>query len=96
MILPGLAFDPLRRRLGHGRGYYDRYINTYCLDYPRRFNHKPPPRMSCVPGSPSPSSPSCSLCPQTRLATHSHTSLSRSRCVPLPRPEFNGAQLPSR
>ncbi|GAA5882227.1 hypothetical protein JCM3774_000970 [Rhodotorula dairenensis] len=44
LILPGLAFDPMRRRLGHGRGYYDRYINTYCLDYPRTFK-KPPPRM---------------------------------------------------
>lgn len=44
LILPGLAFDPYRRRLGHGRGYYDRYINTYCLNYPARFN-KPPPRL---------------------------------------------------
>ncbi|KWU41589.1 nagb/rpia/CoA transferase-like protein [Rhodotorula sp. JG-1b] len=44
LILPGLAFDPYRRRLGHGRGYYDRYINTYCLSYPARFN-KPPPRL---------------------------------------------------
>ncbi|GAA5966098.1 hypothetical protein JCM8115_004931 [Rhodotorula mucilaginosa] len=45
LILPGLAFDPYRRRLGHGRGYYDRYINTYCLNYPARFNNKPPPRL---------------------------------------------------
>ncbi|GAA6041629.1 hypothetical protein JCM8097_007777 [Rhodosporidiobolus ruineniae] len=43
LLLPGLAFDPLRRRLGHGRGYYDRYI-TACLDYPLRFS-KPPPKM---------------------------------------------------
>ncbi|GAA5827115.1 hypothetical protein JCM11251_001123 [Rhodosporidiobolus azoricus] len=42
ILVPGLAFDPLRRRLGHGRGYYDRYI-TQCLDYPARF-HKPPPK----------------------------------------------------
>ncbi|GAA6010267.1 hypothetical protein JCM10207_005694 [Rhodosporidiobolus poonsookiae] len=42
ILVPGLAFDPLRRRLGHGRGYYDRYI-TGCLDYPGRFG-KPPPR----------------------------------------------------
>ncbi|GAA5917948.1 hypothetical protein JCM6882_004135 [Rhodosporidiobolus microsporus] len=41
ILVPGLAFDPLRRRLGHGRGYYDRYISD-CLDYPARF-HKPPP-----------------------------------------------------
>ncbi|POY70545.1 hypothetical protein BMF94_6459 [Rhodotorula taiwanensis] len=45
LIVPGLAFDPYRRRLGHGRGYYDRYINQYCLDYPRRFEgKKAPPR----------------------------------------------------
>ncbi|GAA5878930.1 hypothetical protein JCM1840_000844 [Sporobolomyces johnsonii] len=42
ILVPGLAFDPLRRRLGHGRGYYDRYI-TSCLDYPARFD-KPPPK----------------------------------------------------
>ncbi|GAA5975034.1 hypothetical protein JCM11641_000003 [Rhodosporidiobolus odoratus] len=42
ILVPGLAFDPLRRRLGHGRGYYDRYI-TACLDYPKRFD-KPAPR----------------------------------------------------
>ncbi|GAA5854963.1 hypothetical protein JCM8547_002324 [Rhodosporidiobolus lusitaniae] len=42
ILVPGLAFDPLRRRLGHGRGYYDRYL-TSCLDYPARFG-KPPPR----------------------------------------------------
>ncbi|GAA5949939.1 hypothetical protein JCM3765_007744 [Sporobolomyces pararoseus] len=42
ILVPGLAFDKKRRRLGHGRGYYDRYI-TKCLDYPARFD-KPPPR----------------------------------------------------
>lgn len=42
ILVPGLAFDPLRRRLGHGRGYYDRYM-TACMDYPRRFG-KPAPR----------------------------------------------------
>ncbi|BGP12291.1 hypothetical protein JCM10213_000013 [Rhodosporidiobolus nylandii] len=41
ILVPGLAFDPLRRRLGHGRGYYDRYI-TKCLDYPARFGKGPP------------------------------------------------------
>ncbi|GAA5981066.1 hypothetical protein JCM10908_003971 [Rhodotorula pacifica] len=46
LILPGLAFDPHRRRLGHGRGYYDRYINTYCLDYASRFGEgRKPPRL---------------------------------------------------
>lgn len=42
IVVPGLAFDPYRRRLGHGRGYYDRYI-TQCLDYPQRFSKKAPP-----------------------------------------------------
>ncbi|GAA5829512.1 hypothetical protein JCM5353_001277 [Sporobolomyces roseus] len=42
ILVPGLAFDVRRRRLGHGRGYYDRYI-TKCLDYSKRFA-KPPPR----------------------------------------------------
>lgn len=41
LLVPGLAFDPFRRRLGHGRGYYDRYI-TKCLDYPMRFGKAPP------------------------------------------------------
>lgn len=45
LIVPGVAFDPYRRRLGHGRGYYDRYINQYCLSYPQRFaGRKNPPR----------------------------------------------------
>ncbi|GAA6061999.1 hypothetical protein JCM10212_004277 [Sporobolomyces blumeae] len=42
ILVPGLAFDEKRRRLGHGRGYYDRYI-TACLDYAQRFG-KPIPR----------------------------------------------------
>lgn len=41
IVVPGLAFDPYRRRLGHGRGYYDRYI-TQCLDYPQRFGKGAP------------------------------------------------------
>lgn len=26
MIMPGVAFDPYRRRLGYGKGFYDRYL----------------------------------------------------------------------
>lgn len=28
VLVPGLAFDWQRRRLGHGRGYYDAYLNA--------------------------------------------------------------------
>ncbi|GAA5923442.1 5-formyltetrahydrofolate cyclo-ligase [Sporobolomyces koalae] len=41
ILVPGLAFDRQRRRLGHGRGYYDRYITT-CADYLPRFAKHPP------------------------------------------------------
>lgn len=27
ILVPGLCFDTRRQRLGHGRGYYDRYIS---------------------------------------------------------------------
>lgn len=26
MIMPGVAFDPYKNRIGYGRGYYDRYL----------------------------------------------------------------------
>lgn len=26
MLMPGVAFDPMRNRLGYGRGFYDRYL----------------------------------------------------------------------
>ncbi|KAM5465672.1 putative 5-formyltetrahydrofolate cyclo-ligase [Microsporum audouinii] len=29
MVVPGMAFDHGMRRLGHGKGYYDRFINRY-------------------------------------------------------------------
>ena len=29
MLLPGLAFDWDRNRVGYGGGYYDRYLNRY-------------------------------------------------------------------
>jgi 5-formyltetrahydrofolate cyclo-ligase len=29
MLVPGVAFDMENRRLGHGKGYYDRYLQRY-------------------------------------------------------------------
>jgi 5-formyltetrahydrofolate cyclo-ligase len=26
MIMPGVAFDPERNRIGYGKGFYDRYL----------------------------------------------------------------------
>lgn len=39
MFMPGLAFDQHRNRLGHGKGYYDRYIariHAWCLEHDQR------------------------------------------------------------
>ncbi|KAM0793793.1 hypothetical protein ACM66B_001209 [Microbotryomycetes sp. NB124-2] len=42
ILVPGMAFDLSRKRLGHGRGYYDRYVNRAYETYEQRFNKSPP------------------------------------------------------
>lgn len=36
IILPGMAFTKLGHRLGHGMGYYDKYLNNLVKFRPQR------------------------------------------------------------
>ncbi|CAM0138402.1 hypothetical protein VKS41_002953 [Umbelopsis sp. WA50703] len=41
IIAPGVGFDVERNRIGHGRGYYDRYM-TKCSEWAAQNNRLPP------------------------------------------------------
>ena len=41
ILVPGLAFDEYKTRLGHGRGYYDKYL-AKALTHSQSHSHLPP------------------------------------------------------
>jgi 5-formyltetrahydrofolate cyclo-ligase len=44
MLVPGVAFDTQNRRLGHGKGFYDRYLQRY-KDIVSSGSNAPMPRL---------------------------------------------------
>jgi 5-formyltetrahydrofolate cyclo-ligase len=49
IIVPGAAFTPSGKRLGHGRGYYDTFLEKLFEDYERRGIAKPKLVGVCLP-----------------------------------------------
>ena len=45
MLMPGLAFDCSGRRLGHGKGFYDRYLSRYKACTQRAFGRSVMPAL---------------------------------------------------
>lgn len=43
IFMPGMAFDHLNHRLGHGKGFYDKYISRLQKGGPTRASNQPRP-----------------------------------------------------
>ena len=41
VLLPGVGFDRQMNRIGHGKGYYDHFIQR-CHDYAKKVGREPP------------------------------------------------------
>jgi 5-formyltetrahydrofolate cyclo-ligase len=45
ILLPGMAFDRMNRRLGHGKGFYDRFLHRYSALASREDAHSTMPTL---------------------------------------------------